>query len=280
MSVQQDKRQKVRIHRYTKEVTSMRISIGQMHVELGQPQCNLETAESMVVEAKRRGSDFVLLPELWSSGYDLTHADVHAQDVGQGIFAEMAAWAKANQIYLLAGSLLSRLGAGFGNTSVLYGPDGAQLAVYSKLHLFRLMDEEKYLIAGETRTTVDLPWGKAGLAICYDLRFPELFRRYALEGAKVIFLPAEWPHPRLAHWQTLLKARAIENQCFIVACNRVGKSGDSEFFGHSTIIDPWGETVIEGGDQEMLLTADIDLGLVETIRQRIPIFADRREEVY
>ncbi|MGE5654266.1 MAG: carbon-nitrogen family hydrolase [Bacillota bacterium] len=258
----------------------MRISIGQMNVDAGYPERNLPTVQSMTAEAKRRGSDLVIFPELWASGYDLEHAAQHADRVGEGLFATMSELAREHGLYLLAGSLLSREPQGFCNTSVLYGSDGKQLAVYSKLHLFRLMDEEKFLAAGNQRTVVDTPWGKAGMAICYDLRFPELFRRYALDGAKVFFLPAEWPHPRLAHWQTLLRARAIENQCFIVACNRVGKTGETEFFGHSTVIDPWGEIVVEAGSQEVLLTADIDLGLVDTIRRRIPIFADRREEVY
>jgi predicted amidohydrolase len=119
-----------------------------------------------------------------------------------------------------------------------------------------------------------------GLTICYDLRFPELFRRYALAGAKLIFVPAEWPHPRLMHWQTLLRARAIENQLFVVACNRVGVVGKTHFCGHSAVIDPWGETIVEGDESEMLLTAEIDLGLVDDVRQRIPIFADRRPEIY
>ncbi len=258
----------------------MRISIGQMHVDAGHPANNLPVVQAMTAEAKRRGSDLVLFPELWASGYDLEHAEQHADRLGEGLFATMSDLARQHGLYLLAGSLLSREPQGFCNTSVLYSPDGSQLAAYSKLHLFRLMDEEKYLAAGNQRTVVDTPWGRAGMAICYDLRFPELFRRYALKGAKVFFLPSEWPHPRLAHWQTLLRARAIENQCFMVACNRVGKTGETEFFGHSAIIDPWGEIVVEAGSQEMLLTADIDLGLVDTIRKRIPIFADRREEVY
>ncbi len=258
----------------------MRISIGQMNVDAGHPEHNLPVVQAMTAEAKRRGSDLVLFPELWASGYDLERAEQHADRLGEGLFAAMSDLARQHGLYLLAGSLLSRETQGFCNTSVLYGPDGAQLAVYSKLHLFRLMDEEKFLTAGSQRTVVDTPWGKAGMAICYDLRFPELFRRYALEGARVFFLPSEWPHPRLAHWQTLLRARAIENQCFVVACNRVGKMGETEFFGHSTIIDPWGEIVVEAGSQETLLTAEIDWDLVDTVRRRIPIFADRRQEMY
>ena len=126
----------------------------------------------------------------------------------------------------------------------------------------------------------DTPWGPAGGAICYDLRFPELFRRYALDGALFCLLPSEWPHPRLAHWRTLLRARAIENQMFVVACNRVVETGDNRFFGHSAVIDPWGETLVEGDESEVLLFATLDTALVADVRQRIPVFADRRPAAY
>jgi predicted amidohydrolase len=123
-------------------------------------------------------------------------------------------------------------------------------------------------------------WGMVGLAICYDLRFPELFRAYALAGTHTVIIPAEWPNPRMAHWQTLLRARAIENQMFIIACNRVGQSGNTTFFGRSCIIDPWGETIVEAGEQAILLTADIDIDVVDTVRKKIPVFADRRPDLY
>jgi predicted amidohydrolase len=142
------------------------------------------------------------------------------------------------------------------------------------------MQEEQYLAPGQAATLLDLPWGKTGLIICYDLRFPELIRHYALQGARLILIPAEWPHPRREHWRTLLRARAIENQCFVAACNRVGQSKGAAFFGASTVVDPWGEPLIEGGETEALLTVTIDLAQVDVVRQRIPVFADRRPELY
>jgi predicted amidohydrolase len=142
------------------------------------------------------------------------------------------------------------------------------------------MQEEQFLTPAPQPTLIEAAWGKAGLAICYDLRCPELFRRYALAGAHLVFVPSEWPHPRLAHWQTLLRARAIENQMFVVACNRVGNSKNTDFFGHSCIIDPWGEMVIELGEGEMLGTAVIDVEKVNEVRAKIPVFDDRRPEIY
>jgi omega-amidase len=258
----------------------MIISLGQMDVLLGRPDENLAKAERMAAAAAARGSDILLLPELWSTGYDLANAAVHASPIDAGSFAEMARLAQTYQLHIF-GSCLSRLGEGrYGNTAVLFAPDGRSLGHYSKIHLFRLMAEDQYLTAGDRTVLLDAPWGRTGLAICYDLRFPELCRAYALNGARLIFLPSEWPHPRLAHWRALLRARAIENQLYMVACNRVGISKDTHFFGHSCIIDPWGEIVIEAGESEMVVTAVIDLDLVDSVRRQIPVFSDRRPELY
>jgi predicted amidohydrolase len=127
---------------------------------------------------------------------------------------------------------------------------------------------------------MDLPWGPTGVAICYDLRFPELFRRYAVEGAKMVIIPAEWPIERAEHWTTLLKARAIENQMYIVAVNNVGESGGTTFAGQSMIVDPWGKVVVAGGEEPGLFTAEVDFDRVNAIREKIPVFEDRRPDLY
>lgn len=263
---------------------SLTVSLVQMDCRLGEPGHNFDRAAVHVAEAARRGSGLVLLPELWSTAYALDRAAELASPLANtpeagGWFGRFAALARENGVWL-AGSLLEARGGRFYNCLALYGPDGCLHAVYRKAHLFRLMAEEQYLAAGEDAVVVDTPWGKTGLAICYDLRFPELFRRYALAGARLLLLPAEWPHPRRTHWRTLLRARAIENQCFVAACNRIGTTGSNTFFGASALIDPWGETLVEGGEAEMVLTATIDLAQVDAVRQRIPIFADRRPDLY
>lgn len=256
------------------------ISLGQMDVKLGDPAANWQTVQEMTAEAKRRGSDLIVFPELWSTGYDLANAASYATPTNEGMFAQVAGLAQEHEIEIL-GSCLSLLGDGqFGNTAVYFDANGRSLGEYSKLHLFRLMQEEQYLTAGVKPTLLETAWGKVGLSICYDLRFPELFRHYALAGAQIVFLPAEWPHPRLAHWRTLLRARAIENQMYVVACNRVGSSNDTHFFGHSCILDPWGEAVVEAGEDAMLLTAVIDIAKVAEVRAKIPVFEDRRLDIY
>lgn len=256
------------------------ISLGQMDVVAGDPAANLAKAEYMAEQAAARRARFLVLPELWSTGYDLENAAHHATALDEGLFAEMGRLAAKHNLHVI-GSCLSRIGEDqYANTAAVFDPEGQLLGSYSKIHLFRLMNEEQYLTAGNRLTLVDTERGRIGLAICYDLRFPEMFRALALAGAQIVFIPAEWPHPRLAHWRTLLRARAIENQFYIVACNRVGQSGDTHFFGHSCIIDPWGETIIEGDEQERLLTDSVQLAEVERIREQIPVFQDRRPELY
>jgi len=143
------------------------------------------------------------------------------------------------------------------------------------------MQEEQWLKAGESFQTVQTALGLAGLAVCYDLRFPELFRRYAVGGAVCYLLSAEWPIRRINHWQILLKARAIENQSFMLATNCVGQSGKDQFGGSSAVISPWGEVLIEGDQaNEALLTTIIDTDQIEHARQFMPVFQDRRIDLY
>jgi predicted amidohydrolase len=251
-----------------------------MDIALGEPDKNLAKVRELAAEAARRGSDILVLPELWSTGYDLERAADYAAPIDGGVFAETATLAQEYGLHIL-GSCLSLMGEGrYGNTAVLFDLNGAAVGNYSKIHLFQPMGEANYLVPGDRPTLIETPWGKTGLAICYDLRFPELFRSYATSGARIIFMPSEWPYPRLAHWRTLIRARAIENQLYVVACNRIGRDKYNEFFGHSTIVDPCGEIVVEGGAEEMLLTAAVDMDKVEEVRASMPIFADRRSDVY
>jgi omega-amidase len=256
------------------------VSLGQFDVLQGHVETNLETVSGMVKEAARRGSGLVAFPELWSTGYDLKHSSHYATAVDQGVFSKVADLAREHKIAIV-GSQLSILGEGcFGNTAVYFDQFGSNLGSYSKVHLFGPMQEVEYLTAGESLTIIETGWGKMGLAICYDLRFPELFRAYALAGVHAVILVAEWPRPRLEHWRTLLRARAIENQMFIIACNRVGQTGEIEFFGHSCLIDPCGEAVIEAGEGTGLYTADLDLDQINEVRASMPVFSDRQPDAY
>ena len=259
-----------------KQVT---VSLAQVDVVWGQPDANLARAEALLAESRRRGSDIVVFPELWTTGYDLGRARQYASPRGEGTFARVAELAGRHALYV-TGSMLRREGDAVYNCAPLFSPQGELLGDYDKVHLFRLMDEDQHLSAGNRTPVFDLPWGRCAIAICYDLRFPELFRKYALAGAEMIILPAEWPHPRIEHWRTLLQARAIENELFVAACNRVGKGGGAEFFGCSTVVDPWGRHQVEGTDEEALLTVSIDLETVAEARKTLTVFEDRRPEMY
>ena len=256
------------------------ISLAQIDVKLGQEQANLMAVTDLIKEASRRGSQLILLPELWPTGYDLEHASSYTTPVDQGLFADIAELARQYRIDIIGSQLSLISSSQHGNTAVYYNRDGENLGVYHKIHLFGLMEEDQYLTGGDAISIVDTDWGKVGLTICYDLRFPELFRAYAFSGVKAVVIVAEWPKPRLSHWRTLLRARAIENQIFIIACNRVGTTGSTNFFGHSCIIAPDGEAIIEAGEQSGLYTAEIDLEQIDAIRTHMPVFSDRRPDAY
>jgi predicted amidohydrolase len=257
----------------------IKIALAQMDVKWAEPESNLGAARRMVGQAAAEGADLVVLPELWGSAYDLAHAADYATPLHAGLFGEMAVLAREHGLYV-AGSLLEEDGGRFYNTCVLYSPQGL-VGSYRKLHLIGLMEEDRYLAPGDRLTLCDgLPWGVTGLAICYDLRFPEVFRTYAVAGAQLVVMPAQWPSPRIAHWQTLLKARAIENQCVIAACNRVGADPNNTFSGASAVIGPGGETLVEGGDQQALLMAQVDMAAVGEVRDFLPVFRDRRPACY
>lgn len=256
-------------------------SLAQMNVRPGDVQKNLSTAEAMIVEAgaSRRNTNAIVLPELWSTGYALERSRELSSQLNDGIFAQMATLATQNKVCIV-GSVLEKRGMEVANSAPFFAPNGRMLGVYRKIHLFKLMDEDRFLQPGSAPLIMSLPWGDTALAICYDLRFPELFRKYAVSGAKVIIVPAQWPLERIEHWRALIVARAIENQCFIVAVNAAGQCGNTVMGGHSMIVDPWGKIVVEVGEQPTLVSAEIDTDYVDVIRARIPVFDDRRPEMY
>jgi predicted amidohydrolase len=260
-------------------MNTLTIGLAQIDLALGNPARNLELACGKMAEAKARGADVVVLPELWSTAYDLEHAVEHASALDGGMFAEIARSARANHIAVV-GSLLEARNVRVYNTATFVDALGTRLGEYRKLHLVPMLDEDKYLAGGDAAQVFNASFGKFALGVCYDLRFPELWRHYALAGARLVFLPAEWPIQRIAHWRALVPARAIENQIFIAAVNRVGAAKGQTFGGHSMIVSPWGEILVEGDETEALLIAAIDLDLVEQVRERVPIFRDRRQDVY
>ncbi|MHA6534476.1 carbon-nitrogen family hydrolase [Paenibacillus sp. BAC0078] len=258
----------------------MKISLIQLNIAFGNPQANYASAERHIRAAAADGAEVVILPELWTTGYDLTRLTEIADPEGNTAKAQLSGLARELGIHIVGGSVASRQDSGITNSMYIFNRSGELAGEYSKLHLFRLMDEHLYLQPGAAKGLFTLDGASCAGLICYDIRFPEWVRAHTALGAEILFISAEWPLPRLSHWRALLISRAIENQCYVVACNRAGDDPANTFAGHSMIIDPWGEIVCEASEGEEIVSGDIHLSKVREVRQQIPIFADRRPELY
>ncbi|MEV6425125.1 carbon-nitrogen family hydrolase [Streptomyces sp. NPDC051662] len=259
-------------------------------------------AAAMVRE--QRGADLVVLPELWPVGafaYE-SFAD-EAEAVDGPTFREMSEAARDAGVWLHAGSIVERAEDGHAsgkrasdahtpdgpapdgpapegilyNTSLVLSPAGELVRTYRKIHRFGFDKGEATLMgAGDELVTVRLPETTLGLATCYDLRFPELFRGLVDAGAETLVVPAGWPARRRAHWTLLARARAVENQAYVLACASAGTHAGVEQSGHSIVVDPWGEVLAEAGTDEEVLTVELDPASVATTRARFPALKDRR----
>jgi len=218
------------------------------------------------------GTDLILLPEIWATGYfsfDRYHAEAEPLD---GPYVErFAKKAKALQTHLFAGSFVEKDGDSYYNTSLFFNPEGDLIGTYRKIHLFRYGSAEGQLLTpGKEISVVKTPFGNVGLATCYDLRFPELFRKQVDMGAEILLITSGWPHQRLAHWNLFNQARALENQCYLISSNCVGTTKNVVMGGHSQIVDPWGVTIASAGEHETILKAEIDLQQISHIREVFP----------
>jgi predicted amidohydrolase len=225
------------------------------------------------------GADLVVLPELWpQGGFLYARWAEQAASVDGPSVAAIAEAAKSIGAWVHAGSLIERDENGaLYNTSVLLAPDGSVAATYRKIHLFGFSEGEPTLLtAGSRPVVVHTDLGRIGLATCYDLRFPELFRRLVEQGAELVVMPAAWPAARVEHWSVLARARAIENQYVVIAANAAGMQGPTAMGGRSAVIDARGSVLAEGGDSAEVLSVEIDLADVRDWRQRFPVLADRR----
>lgn len=256
------------------------ISLVQLDISTGDPRLNREKVKKMIEKAALSTPDMIVLPEMWNTGYSLKNLGEICDRDGHPSIDMVEDLARTHTTNIVAGSVSDMRKGKVYNTCYVVDRKGSRVGEYSKIHLFRLMGEDKHFTGGSTPGLFELEGVTCGVAICYDLRFPELIRGLALRGAKVVFIPAQWPHPRKEHWITLIRARAIENQVYIVGVNRVGKSGSSHFFGSSMVVNPWGEVVVQAGDKEGVINAKVDVKMVDEVRERIPVFRDRKPEVY
>lgn len=266
----------------------MRIAVVQLAYGDDETQAE-RTARVVDVVRRQAGHDLVVLPELWSAGgFDYRAWPERAQQVDGPVTTALAEAAREIGAVLHTGSIVEQPdgetgpeGRGRWNTSVVLGPDGAYVARYRKVHRFGFgAGEPKLMEAGQDVVVVDLPAPadrlRAGLSTCYDLRFPELYRAQVDAGAELFLVPAAWPAARVEAWRLLLRARAIEDQCFVVACNTAGTHAGHEMGGYSAVVDPTGEVLAEAGTTEEVLSVEIEPGQLAQLRQRFPVLADRR----
>ncbi|NPV44398.1 MAG: carbon-nitrogen family hydrolase [Firmicutes bacterium] len=258
----------------------MKISLLQMDVILGHPSENRQKVEKMFRQTIEDDPDVIVLPETWNTGFFPENVKELADLQGEPSCSLLSELAMEYKVNIIGGSIADNEKGKVYNTNYVFDRNGRMISKYRKIHLFSPSGEHNFFEPGNEISIYEIDGVKAATIICYDLRFAELVRTLALEGIQILFVPAEWPHPRLEHWKTLLKARAVENQMFVVGVNGVGKAKELKFCGNSMIIDPWGEVIACAGEEEGVITGELDLSIIHDIRERINVFRDRRPGIY
>jgi predicted amidohydrolase len=249
---------------------------------------NVATAERLVRDAAADGASFIALPEKWNLLAGGAQLLAEAEQLDGPSLTAARGWAAELGIHLLAGSIAAAAGERAQNASVLIGPDGSDLAVYRKIHMFDVLvggvayRESEFEDPGEEIVTAPLGDADLGMTVCYDLRFPELYRILALRGARLISVPSAFTTiTGRDHWEVLLRARAIENQVFVIAPNQIGAAPPHyDSYGHSAIVDPWGKVLAIAPAEECFVAADLDFGAQDAVRDSLPSLANRRPEAY
>lgn len=237
-----------------------------------------ETLKHVLKRLEQAGeSDLILLPELWPMGYfSFDRYETESEPIDGPTVTAIKEKAAALKTHIMMGSFIEKDGEHLFNTSLLLDPQGQILTKYRKIHLFGYQSDERRLLKrGETLAVADLPWGKGAISTCYDLRFPELFRKMVDQGTIFFMIPSAWPHERLETWNLFNRVRAHENLAYLFSCNGAGSNAGTKLAGHSMIVDPLGNVIAEGGEGECLVSAEIDPNLVDTVRKEFSALDDR-----
>ncbi len=255
-----------------------KIGIVQFDILTGNNETNLTTALNGINKLADDGADLVVLPEMFSCSFDNENLHEHCRKTPEVLSALKAA-ALENKV-VISGSMPEIQDNKIYNTFFVIDKNGKTVGRYKKIHLFTLTEEHHYFAGGLEPVVCQTSIGSIGMMICYDLRFPELCRKLTDKGAEIVLVSAQWPTPRVEHWDTLNRARAIENQVFIVAANRSGKTPDLDYPGHSLIISPWGRLIAKAGNDAELILAEIDMEEINQARSTIPCLKERVHESY
>ena len=274
-------------------MTTFKTAVCQMLVGRSKTE-NINKAKGLIEEATAKHAEIVILPEMFNCPYDNSFFPEFAETYPDGETIKfLSQTAAENKIYLVGGSIPetseTEEGKKIYNTSFFFNPQGELIARHRKVHLFDIdieggisFRESDTLGRGENITIANTKWCEMGLAICYDMRFPELMRAMVLNGAKVILIPAAFNTTTgPAHWETTIKARAVDNQAYVVAASPARNlEAGYHAYGHSIVVDPWGEILAEAGTGEEIIYADIDLERVTKIRNQLPLLKHRRTDLY
>ncbi|MDV2686036.1 carbon-nitrogen family hydrolase [Alkalihalophilus lindianensis] len=261
----------------------MKLAIYQMDIIPGNPEENRQKVAKWINEVCETDKpDTLVLPEMWTTAYTLDDLHDLAEDESEITLTFIKELAKKWQVNLVGGSFATKENDKIFNRAVVIDRKGNLVYQYDKMHLVPMLNEHLYLEGGQSSAeTFELDGQKMGIVICYDLRFPELMRGLALEGAQAVYIVAEWPEARSNHWKVLQQARAIENQMYIVSSNRVGEYDGVEFCGNSMIVNPWGDFIhFATQDQEETIVASLDLEKVKEVRENVPVFKSRTPDFY
>lgn len=256
----------------------MRLAAVQMDIVWHDRAANHAHAWDLAAAAKASDVDLVVFPEMFSTGFSMDTA-VTAEAGDGSTPTLLRSMARELNINVVGGFALSDGAQRPKNVALSVDRYGKDLALYAKIHQIALLQEDAHYQAGDQPQPFALGSMKAACLVCYDLRFPELFRTLA-DGCGLMVIIASWPAERQAHWDLLLRARAIENQCFVAGVNRVGEGGDLSFTGGSAIIDPTGDVIASAGDQETLLIADIEPKRIDAVRSAMPFLKDRKPHFF
>lgn len=240
------------------------------------PESRRKRVEEMVYAAK--GADLIVLPELWAVGYFSFHSyQSHSETLSGESVSDAKRWAQDLGAFVHLGSFVESAGSGlYRNTACLISPEGHMVQRYSKVHVFGYQSLETKLIdPGGFISVSPTPYGAISSTTCYDLRFPELWRKLVDAGAEIVVVPAAWPASRVDHWNLFTSVRAVENQVFVIACNASGIQGSVLLGGHSKVIDPWGTVVAQAETEETVLFCNIDPEVPRRIRSEFPVLKDR-----
>ena len=259
----------------------MKVSCLQMNMKLGCPEENFAHAEQLICNAMKDNPDVLVLPETWNTGFFPKEnlAELSCKD-GDEVKSHIGALAKQYGVNIVAGSVSNVRDGKVFNTAMAFDRDGKCIAEYDKTQLFTPMGEDDYYTCGDHLCRFTLDGVRCGVIICYDVRFPELTRSLALQGLDMLFVVSQWPEERIFQLRTLTTARAIENQMVVVCCDSCGTAGKTVYGGNSSVIDPFGKTLALAGENEEIISAACDMQILSDIRGSIPVFRDRRPELY